>query len=39
MGRKGIEQIQNEIAKCDLVCHNCHALRTHAGKHWTHRRD
>jgi len=38
MGRKGIEQIQNEIAKCDLVCHNCHALRTHAGNHWTTKR-
>ena len=22
-----------EIAKCDLVCHNCHAMRTHNGGH------
>jgi hypothetical protein len=22
------EQIDDEIAKCELVCHNCHAFRT-----------
>jgi hypothetical protein len=28
-----------EMAKCDAVCRNCHALRTHAGKHWLNRRE
>jgi len=26
--QKTYEQIDQEIAKCELVCHNCHALRT-----------
>jgi len=28
-----------EMAKCDAVCRNCHALRTHAGKHWLNKRE
>jgi hypothetical protein len=28
-----------EMTKCDAVCRNCHALRTHAGKHWLYRRE
>lgn len=24
-----IEQVKAEIAKCELVCSNCHAIRTH----------
>jgi hypothetical protein len=24
-----LERIQKEIAKCDLVCSNCHRIRTH----------
>lgn len=24
------KQLKEEIAKCDLVCANCHAIRTHA---------
>jgi hypothetical protein len=32
--QKGCNQklIDNEIAKCELVCHNCHAYRTWASK-------
>lgn len=26
-----LEAIQDEIAKCDLVCSNCHRERTHGG--------
>lgn len=29
---KGWEQIEKEIAKCDVVCGNCHAERTHQRK-------
>lgn len=25
---KGIKTLEEEIAKCDLVCANCHATRT-----------
>lgn len=30
------EQLLDEIAKCDIVCANCHAERTHArgGQRW-----
>ena len=24
MGKKGIEQLIDEIAKCDVLCSNCH---------------
>lgn len=27
--------VVSEVAKCDLVCANCHRQRTHAGKHST----
>ncbi len=33
-GRTKWERIEAEIAKCDAVCRNCHALRTHHGQHW-----
>ena len=29
--------IDAEIAKCDLVCHNCHSVRTWTGKHHSKR--
>lgn len=29
MGTRGLKLIQAEIAKCDLVCANCHAERTY----------
>ena len=28
------ERIQAEIAKCTVLCKNCHALRTYEEKHW-----
>jgi len=28
IGRAGIERILEEVAKCDIVCANCHRLRT-----------
>jgi hypothetical protein len=27
--KKSLDQIKEEIAKCELVCANCHAFRTH----------
>ncbi len=29
---KGIQQILAEVAKCDVVCSNCHRIRTHGRK-------
>ncbi len=29
-----LKKIQEEIDKCDLVCSNCHAIRTYNGKHF-----
>lgn len=26
------EAIDEEVTKCDLVCANCHAIRTHGGR-------
>ncbi len=38
IGRKSTEQIIEELAKCDAICRNCHALRTHdKGHHMTRR--
>jgi len=31
--------IANEIAKCRLICKNCHALETYKNDHWKIRRD
>ena len=39
LGRVTDQRLIDEMAKCDAVCHNCHALRTHANKHWSVRRD
>ena len=36
--RNNWDEIAAELEKCDLVCHNCHALRTHRGNHWAFRR-
>lgn len=30
----GIKKLMDEIAKCDLVCANCHADRTYKNRHW-----
>ena len=34
MNRVTDDQLRAEIAKCDAVCRNCHAYRTHDGKHY-----
>jgi hypothetical protein len=31
-GRYSLAAVQAEIAKCELVCANCHAIRTHTRK-------
>lgn len=31
-GNRNREKVAEEIAKCDLVCGNCHAIRTHVGR-------
>ncbi len=31
-GRYSLQQIKDEIAKCELVCSNCHRVRTHKRK-------
>jgi len=28
------DRIKNELAKCVVMCKNCHALRTYEEKHW-----
>ena len=28
----GFPTLMRELAKCDLVCNNCHAIRTHSRK-------
>ena len=33
MGRVNWQIIEQEINKCDAVCRNCHAIRTHYNKH------
>ena len=33
-GRLPLTELEKETAKCDAVCRNCHALRTHYGQHW-----
>lgn len=30
---RSTEAVLEEITKCDLVCANCHAIRTHGEKH------
>jgi hypothetical protein len=32
IGRSGTERILAEVAKCDIVCANCHRLRTFVGR-------
>jgi hypothetical protein len=39
MGRGHCSDIIEEMAKCDAVCRNCHAIRTHEAKHYLFRRD
>ena len=39
MGRGHCSDIIEEMAKCDAVCRNCHAIRTHESKHYLFRRE
>ena len=39
VGRGSDQELLDEIEKCDLVCHNCHAIRTMEGRHWEYRRE
>lgn len=34
-----VKILLTELAKCDVVCANCHAERTARGQHWAVRRD
>ena len=34
MSSVGTQRLIDELQKCDAVCRNCHAYRTHNGKHW-----
>jgi hypothetical protein len=38
VGRKTTDELQTELDKCDPVCRNCHALRTHKNQHHLTRR-
>jgi hypothetical protein len=38
IGRVTPEELLDELAKCDAVCRNCHAMRTHKHKHHLGRR-
>jgi hypothetical protein len=33
------ETLLEEIAKCDVVCANCHRLRTYQRKQWSYRKN
>lgn len=33
MGTYSLDRIAAEIEKCEVVCHNCHAQRTHFRRH------
>jgi hypothetical protein len=39
MGRLDCSMLIEEMNKCDAVCRNCHALRTHKEMHYLVRRD
>jgi len=32
VGSYSIKRLEEEVAKCDIVCSNCHRIRTHGGK-------
>lgn len=34
MSSVSTQRLIDELNKCDAVCRNCHAYRTHNGKHW-----
>lgn len=36
IGRNSLEELLAEIAKCDVVCANCHRMRTHSRAYSVH---
>jgi hypothetical protein len=39
IGSVSINALRDEMSKCDVVCRNCHAIRTHKERHWAVRRN
>jgi hypothetical protein len=38
-GSCSLDELRNEIAKCDVLCANCHRARTHRQEIWLGRQD
>lgn len=37
VGKAKLSDLIAELQKCDAICRNCHAIRTHKGQHWANR--
>ena len=33
-GTKGKQELKLEMSKCEVLCANCHRIKTFEGKHW-----